>query len=297
MEITSGASGFGKTHLLYYLTAVAVLPTWKDRRRTGRSGAVAVLDTDGRFDVVRLAEVMRTQLHETITEAIGDALNARSIDQAVINALHHVHIFRPQSLASLIATAEALPAYLMNIQNHTSSERSLDLLLLDSAGAFFWQEKMVEEALRFDSEANATSHPHSIDNQYSQLANHLRTIQRHFDCPIVTTNWGISPAPNQAKGVPTSFRPFLPPVWQAFLSLKLVIERDAVTKFAASMTVDQALRDAPTRQAAVDEGKFSVWVERFGDDEWSQVVRDRARGPHDNVKFVFRITSDGLIMG
>jgi len=248
------------------------------------------MDTDGRFDVARLVEIMQTMLRQGRPSENGDS-GADHSNQIIMNALKHVHIFRPQSLQSLVATVQTLPRYLLNPTKHPSSERSLDLLAIDSIGAFFWQEKMTEEALKFDSEEFSThnNQRHTAANQYSHLVTHLRALQQRFGCAIIATNWGISPAPPQRGALYTSYRSFLPPVWQAFITTRIVVERDAVTKFPVGMLPKQAKRDAPVRQAAVDEGRFSAWVEQRQD------AMNRERADAVGVrKVAFLITQEGV---
>jgi len=286
IEITSGTTGSGKTHLLYYLTAAAVLPTGRTATTHGGGGTVVVLDADGRFDVARLAQVIKTLL-------LKHQADAQFLGEAVMNALRHVHIFRPQSLQSLVETVQRLPNYLLSpTAGHSSSERSLDLLLLDSASAFFWQEKMTEESARFDGDANAINHPRSTDSKFSQLVGHLRAVQSQFECSVIATNWGLSPAPNQSMG--SSFKSFMPPVWQSYVTLRLILERNSVTKFPATMSVEQAVRDAPARQAAVDEGKFTARVEVWGDEQWRDLVKRKMKGMEGNMCFAFSVTEDGV---
>jgi len=291
IEITSGSPGSGKTHLIYYLTASIILPPSHGGGYSGKGAFVVVMDTDNRFDVPRLVEIMQTMLcHGRSPATGGDETNLSN--QIIINALSHVHIFRPQSLQSLVATVQSLPDYLLNFTAQSSYDRSLDLLVIDSIGAFFWQEKSAEEALKFDGE-NLPSHRwhSSSENLYSQLVNYLRTTQQRFSCAVVATNWGISPTAAHQGALYTSFRSFLPTAWQALVTTRIVVERDAVTKFPAGMSLEQSKRDAPIRQTAVDEGRFTAWIERQD---------ATARGRADVVglrKVGFSVTRDGVCFG
>jgi len=249
------------------------------------------MDTDNRFDVPRLVEIMQMLLCQGGPPATGgDETNLSN--QIILSALGHVHIFRPQSLQSLVATVQSLPDYLLNLTAQSSYDRSLDLLVIDSIGAFFWQEKSAEVALKFDGEDLLTHRWHSpSENLYSTLVTHLRTTQQRFSCAVVATNWGISPTPSHQGALYTSFRSFLPPAWQALITTRIVVERDAVTKFPAGMSLEQSKRDAPIRQTAVDEGRFTAWVER-------QDATTRGRGDGVGLRKVgFSITGDGVSFG
>lgn len=300
VEITSGTPGSGKTHLLYYLTATAVLPAYNGFTPPGPGGAAVVLDTDNRFSVPRLAQVMLSMLQRHAAQPDPPPA-ARSAEETVLSALRHIHIFQPQSLPSLVATVARLPSYLLS-PGHHSAARSLDLLVLDSAAAFFWQDKHAEEAARFDSDGAADLtdvHAAAAEGHYARLVRGLREVQRRFECPVVATNWGLSPASGQRGGGGyASFKPFLPPVWQGFCTVRLVVERDGVTRFPAGMGLEGAMRDMGLRQRAVEEGGFSGWVDRWGEGEWRDEARETVRdGEGERGRFVFEITGEGVVVG
>ncbi|KAL1997692.1 hypothetical protein VTN02DRAFT_1048 [Thermoascus thermophilus] len=118
VEIASASSAAGKTQLLYYLTAVAVLPA----RFGGREAAVVFLDTDGRFDAARLRDVAASILRQRLDDDDSTAVDIPpDVLQAEIRtALDHVHLFRPQSSSSLLATLRSLDAYLLDLAAHRS---------------------------------------------------------------------------------------------------------------------------------------------------------------------------------
>lgn len=300
IEITSPGPGAGKTHLLYYLTAVAVLPEKHDGiALNGRRGSVVVLDTDGRFDVPRLVQVMEhyIRLRKGARSDDNSNTNADSSRELIYSALHHIHIFRSQSLQSLIATVSTLPSYLLDAKAHYSSNRPLVALLFDSASAFFWQAKAGEDASRYKDSNDQGETAASVADNYIRLVHHLRTIQNTFECAIVATTWGLTPTsgnhPN--TNAPSSFRPHLPPVWTAFTTLRLTVDRDAVANFAPGMSAEEAVRDKEARQDAVRKGRFSAWVDGWGSDGWSDGIRE-ALSEEGNAGFGFVISNDGIEM-
>lgn len=107
--------------MLYDLIATNILPN----HLNGRQSCVAVFDLDGTFDVVRLVQ----QMGMHVRQASSDSIDTNA---TVETALQHIHIFRPQSLTSLIATLNNLPTYLLHT-SHPSSDRALGFIALDSA--------------------------------------------------------------------------------------------------------------------------------------------------------------------
>ena len=261
-----------------------------------------LFDTDGTFDVHRLAQVMRHLLSQTSSphqqpgeQQPSDTDEPSLIDSRVLGALRHVHIFQPQSLDSLVATIQALPTYLFDSTQHHSGGRALDLIAIDSVTAFFWQEKMAGEEARWGESSqeaqNGTRRPER-PSPYAVLAQELRSVQRQFECPVITTSWGLSPvAGTQSHGLGggarPSFRPRLPLAWQNFVTLRLGVGRESVKKFAPGMTLEQAERDREAREKAVQEGRFTCWVDLWG-------VDGGGSGARKGGEFQFMIRDEGL---
>lgn len=220
LEVT-GPSCSGKTHLLYMITAQGVLP----RQVGGRQGAVVVLDTDERFDVTRLYQIMAHQVKEGLrrpdTYEAGNVNDHAEIETMIQEALRQVHIFQPQSLASLVATAEALPRYLFQTPSstasagasmerdatadefprHDSSDRVLHAVLLDSASAFYWEDRLEQDmylvgegssifTLRTSSSPGKSKKPITAT---SMVLSSLCSLQRTFpSAVVVVTTWDLS---------------------------------------------------------------------------------------------------------
>ncbi|KAK5001318.1 hypothetical protein LTR28_012803, partial [Elasticomyces elasticus] len=97
IELTSPSPGGGKTHLLYYLITTLVLPqTWHGIALHGSGAAVVVLDTDSRFDVPRLAQIMKQHI-STLTSKTTAAPSTVELE-LLMDSLQHVHVFRPDSM-------------------------------------------------------------------------------------------------------------------------------------------------------------------------------------------------------
>ncbi|OJD21441.1 hypothetical protein ACJ73_07218 [Blastomyces percursus] len=237
LEITSPSSADGKTHLLYYITALAVLPrTYKNIALRGRSSAIVFLDTDCRFDAARLREVARGIVLESAVEqgislpgagnnyGIGgkEGDDAEMMNAMIHAALSHVHVFRPQSSESLLATIQSIESYLLRgmgttygegEHKHASHSRPLHAILLDSASAFYWQDRREMEVLSIpgvreerarrardqnenqkdnDTDTNTTANTPTAQSQLPhQIIHALRSLQHTFSCPLVFTTWAL----------------------------------------------------------------------------------------------------------
>jgi hypothetical protein len=300
IEITGTSPYTGKTHLLYYITAIATLPLEvNDVFLNGKGGAVVVLDTDTRFDVRRLKQVMTHLIRTRYSEAGALFEYDDRLEGIIRHALLHVHVYRPQSSASLVATIETIPSYLYNAKEHFSSGRALEAVLLDSASAFVYQDRSDSDTDVIES--NPYQKPrNTFTKRYQDIVRGLRALQQTFSCIIIATTWGLFPYNTEKqqhlkKPYLPSFRPHLPPVWTSFCTLRLIVARDAVPKFGPAMSAEEAMRDAPARQEVVERGGFSGWVDQgWKSEEWSDRVWEGLRQVKGSGFFQFRITGDGV---
>lgn len=69
-----------------------------------------------------------------------------SVAAIVQESLQHLHIFRPQSQASLQATIKLLQNHVLaNLTSHFSANRRLRGIIINSLSAFFWQSRQDAE--------------------------------------------------------------------------------------------------------------------------------------------------------
>ncbi|KAL1961416.1 hypothetical protein VTO42DRAFT_144 [Malbranchea cinnamomea] len=325
IEITSPSSGDGKTSLLYYITAIGVLPPSLDGVHLGgKGGTVVFLDTDFRFDAERLRDVLvrivrdRMYAQDTTTQQEDQEANTQikqALELTVGECLRHVHVFRPQSSLALLATIRSLESYLL-AGDHVSHARKVHAIVLDSASAFYWQDRREAELLSIPgvreerkvggstaSVSTSESEIMTMSQVSQETISSLRHLQRIFCCAIVYTTWGLQRASHprpyysgqdpSAHSIPDSlsFRPYLPRPWPTFPTLRLVVQRDAVRPFAPLMSIDEAERDAPSRQGVVARGEFSAWVDMWGSENWAPGVAERVAG---KGTFGFWVRSDGV---
>ncbi|KAI9673641.1 MAG: hypothetical protein M1817_002278 [Caeruleum heppii] len=275
-----GSSCGGKTHLLYYIATLAVLPArYHDINLNGKESAVVVIDADGRFDVRRLRQIIRHYVSSLLPadeeQDENDGLPHPAqdgVNELLKTGLSHIHIFRPQSSASLLATLAQLSQYLFHSRAHHLHHRSLGAIMLDSTTAFFWQDKFAEESRQREEvdrqeEANPGGHlpsetsPSSFKETYNTLSTHLLALSSTFpDTPIVITTRILSPVSSSSVFPPSH----LPSLFTSHLALRLHVHRDPVPKFGPGMSAEEAGRDQESRLGVVGRGRFSAWVVPVG---------------------------------
>lgn len=280
VELTSSHSGSGATHILYYLTAIAVIP----HDLGGRQDCAIIFDTDGHFDIERLVAQLRLLI------AANDPSDDLAIgaDTTILQALRHVHIFRPQSLTSLTATLENLATYLFNPGSHFSFDREAAFIAIGSASTFYWQDRAETEDAAFYAKTSGDLSAVTPQLGYVHLSTTLKKVCITLQCPAIFTSWHLGPT-STTPHASRSFRPSLPPPFSTLSTLRLVCQRVPVKKFPPMISVEGAQREATDRQKAVQEGKFECFVNEWGIDE-----RMLRRFRREGGGFEFKITEDGM---
>ena len=287
VEISSTSSGAGKSQLLYYLTAVAILPSTLDETQLGKNAAVVFIDADYRFDALRLRTIARGIIQQKLNQDHDD------IEDMLVDSLQHVHVFRPDSSASILATLKSLDAYLFDLSRHVSSTRPVQAIFIDSATAFFWQDKLRDQVARTEEIgrpyaeielARSRKQSFYITDMYAELVRELKRLQRVFGCAVVytTTAWvARSHVLDSAGAAPVAFRCALPPPWGLFPTLRLVVR-----SFPAAVTT---VRDAGL-------SRFLGCVNGLGREEWPRRITEGLDGRGKGT-FVFYTGRDGVYIG
>ncbi|KAK8197518.1 putative Rad51 family DNA repair protein [Phyllosticta capitalensis] len=319
IELTSLGPGAGKTHLLYLITALAILPEAHGGIEIqGRSSAVIFIDADGRFSVERLVQVMKSHMgqriqqhnRKTTSNEAGPEVHEVAIDETeqtsiISHALDHVHILQPQSYAALISTLTQLPTYLFDASAHKSFHRPLHSIILDSASAFFHPLKAAEEHASIPQAqyngpaiASTTIASNTTSEAYAALVRELRSLQRQLHCAVITTTSSLSVSKLDGGNSPfPTLRPLLPPAFTSFATVRLAVTREIVPAFPPAMSVQEALRERAQRQAVVEQGRVRVSVDGWGADGWAREVREGVAGMTDRGAWGMRITKDGVVVG
>lgn len=286
VEICSMHPGGGATHLLYYMCAQAVLPV----QHGGKQACTVIVDADGAFSVARLASQLASLVPQTLE------VDEATLQTTVSTALKHVHVFHPQTLAGAIATMDSLPAYLFDQQRHWSSDRQVGFVALDTASAFYWQDRAEVEDAAFQSTtmAGETAASTPGPSGYNTLASCLKAASRTFNCPIIVTSWhlGTTPVTHQQQQYASGIRSFRSTFSGAFAqlpALRFVIRRAPVSKFPVGITVTNALREAGDRQKVVDEGRFECFVNEWG-------MEERGLSGVGRSGFAFIIGAEGVML-
>ncbi|KAH0845956.1 hypothetical protein FOPE_11731 [Fonsecaea pedrosoi] len=271
VELTSVSSASGKTSLLSYLCAISVLP----RDLGGKESTVVYIDSDGRFSAARLAQIMlhHVQNHQSkASKETPSTLTDSGIQQVIRSSLDHIHVFRPQSSAQLISTLSSLHAYLFDGSRHHSMHRPLSLIVIDSATAFYWQDRSDQAMAQLESPGTGLRGGGPSPSRAAQAIEILKTLQEKFACAVVfsaVSTISTPPFPSSSTRPPhdttTSGPTILAPAasdtrfvspWTSYATLSLSLARLPIAQFPAQMGLEECLRDREKRLDAVHKGRF-----------------------------------------
>lgn len=257
IEFTAIGPDAGTTHLLYLLTALAVLPA----HHGGSDGCVVIIDADQTFSITRLAQQIKHQL-----AACSSKFDEAELDSTVHSALYHVYIHRPHALKDMVDMISDLPEFLLQ-HKHRSFDRSLSFVAIDSVSAFYWQSRVDEEDAAFlagmpsstgltQSEAPAT---------YSDLRSIIESVQKKLHCPFVLTARHRARLPRSIAGeLPRALRPTLPASIVQLPTLRFMVRRVPVRKVPNDLTDAELAQDHHYRSQVPSNARFECIANEFG---------------------------------
>lgn len=246
--------------------------------------------------MLRLRTVMINHVQSCISKS-SELAQANTIIKLVQSSLEHLHMFRPQTSRSLLATLSNLESYILNTTSHLSANRQVSLIILHHVDAFLWQDRL-EDAEDPTNENKTVQKSPLFSGRFRDLVAHLRRLQAMFGCLIVATSSALSPmAYVRIDGlvVPT-LRSHLPNAWRSFVTLRLLVKRYSVRRFPLGMSVEEAAREADQRREIVEKYIFSAQLDWSESDSWREETRNavKALESAEQLSFSFKIDANGV---
>ncbi|OCT52882.1 DNA-repair protein XRCC2 [Cladophialophora carrionii] len=325
IELTSQTSASGKTALLSYLAAVSVLP----RHAGGKESVVVYIDADGRLSARRLKQIMyhyiceqRQQQQQKSNQQFNNPGNNTSLSPSIpaeakvsldldVNttiqeALHHVHVFRPQSSSQVLSILSNLEAYLLDTSGRQSmcTHRPLGLVIIDPATAFYWQDRFDRAMARLETVPGQGTQGQRPSSMTFRIIERLKTLQTRFECAVLFSTTVVSLAHPSGSDAPASVTPAGAGVgagagpaddgrsmspWTGYATLTLALARMPVARFTPKMGMDECVSVRERRFEAVRQGRFTAVVQHM-----KAVEGGRTAGV---AGFRFSITEQGVEVG
>ncbi|PNS19070.1 hypothetical protein CAC42_1806 [Sphaceloma murrayae] len=267
IEIASATPDNGKTQLLYFIIARALLPpTYAGVPLQGQHAAVLYFDTCPNFSVNRLVTIMTTHITHLIP-----SIAPPDLETLLVTSLTHLHIFTPPSLPSLLLTLSSLSDYLR--APHPSHHRALHSLVLSSATAYHWADRHDTEMANIPSTTEHVSRKRVLSG-YPALRAALSKASKDLHCPVIYT----ATDPRPKYGPPSrSLKAVVPRSWETFPDVRVLVQRRMVRSFPIGTCAEEAGKDAGQRGQAVHGAGFDIGANEHGIGEWSAEVREEVR--------------------
>lgn len=289
-----GPTGSGKSELLYLFATYTLLPDYlhltghygRPVALEGRGKSVVLCDCEGKWDIIRLQQVMRGALRLKVQDALPmvdlDAeIVTSQLNSTITASLRHLHIFRPKSSAELAATLLSLADYHFK----RMPEEEIRMLLIDGGlSSFFWQDRWnVESTSKVLRDAAA-----------SPTAGVVRALQKFrasHDPIIFITNWAIAPLISS----PFFFRQHLPPPYPAPFQQGVATPRVSPIEITHHITLYNPNQSPGTEnELGLDSGEHGQA------DSMVQIYGIMRTPPRDTVEtmvthFSFLLTESGVV--
>ncbi|KAF3482640.1 uncharacterized protein GIQ15_01964 [Arthroderma uncinatum] len=326
LEITGSryGSGAGKTSLLYYIISIGILPaSFNGVQIGGRDGAVVFLDSDNRFNAARLRDIAMNYVREKKRKKdTGSPPREKrqredetELRKMVEGCLQHVHVFKPTSSDSLLATLQSMESYLLDTTKHHSAHKRLHSIMIDSTSSFYWQDKRQAFIDSLPTEVPKYIYGdlpplREIVHSARGIVKCLRELQHRFACPVIYTVTGRirgdlwKPKPSgfgapieslYARPKVMSFMHHLPHPWRSYSTVRLVVRRDRVRRFSA-VSVREAMHQARQRQFVVAQGRFSAWIDPWGKEDWPSWISPSIQKLEGGGRFTYFVHSLGVTL-
>ncbi|KAJ3936338.1 MAG: hypothetical protein NXY57DRAFT_985876 [Lentinula lateritia] len=235
-----GPPASGKSHLLYLLMIICIIPTTYASTSLGGWGKVTILyDTGATFDLARFQQLLTSHL----TTALKNK-DSNDVQILVKRSLQNLHIFRPSSSIQLAATLFRLPSY--HQINLPDSE--IGILAIDSMSAFCWADRFTAEQLR----ATPTSRMNESHNPLKHVIVALQQFHHTHKPLIVFTNWGLTPEGIEDERGLSSYRQHLNPPPALFSAVEVSATSEHSFASALRLTFHITLSMAKVPQFPVD---------------------------------------------
>jgi len=222
-------SAAGKTSLLYLIIAQAILPPTSFSPPVALGGqhtAVVLFDPLNHFHVPRLASVAIHLLYTRLSAA-GipiDRSTESQLKQLLRESLCHLHIFRPPSWSTLLATLRSLPAYLLDPARHQTLHRCVHSIILEDTDAYV-------SSIR-NAGSGVADNGNSLSAASTQLTTHVQKLATLLSCAVILTSYSVAPS---------LVRPTLPASWpQGSLVTRLALRRVEMARFAPTVGIEEA---------------------------------------------------------
>ncbi|KAL8963865.1 MAG: hypothetical protein Q9183_004890 [Haloplaca sp. 2 TL-2023] len=218
------------------------------------------------------------------------------MQDVVHTSFENLHVIRPYSSRSSIDSLRSLQSYIFDTTSHVSANRAIGAIILNDIDAFLWQDRL-EDAEHQAEDSKISQASRYLSSIFHDMVNELRRLQRDFSCQVIATSSALNTLTfTRVDGPSVPVLPsHLPSVWDSFVTMRLIVQRDTVRKFHHGMSAEEAAREAAQRQEIVERNTFSAQLDWSESDAWREATRAAVKAIMAGAGDIrFRVTADGV---
>ncbi|KAK9822572.1 hypothetical protein WJX74_006276 [Apatococcus lobatus] len=215
----SGASGSGKTELLTQAAAAAILPKVSGLD-LGRGEHAIYLDLDGKFDLIRLMQVLQGRLRAAEPEANQQGVELP--DDVLRPSLQRFHLIQCHSSFDYLAALWTLRNLIPILQEAEGCQ----LLLLDNVAAFYWLDRICQPTPSAPpgprADLSGQGGVLTLQSVHAAAGQMLKDLMRTHRLVCLATRHNILTSQGDADG--WHYHDFMPQPWQALVRHKVLLK-------------------------------------------------------------------------
>ncbi|XP_020570915.1 DNA repair protein XRCC2 homolog isoform X2 [Phalaenopsis equestris] len=249
IEIT-GPSPSAKTEILLQAAIHCILPKkWNGVHFGGLERVVAYIDLDCRFDVLRLAQVLKLRILSAYGPALGtnwdlcevsprNSFNGSQVDhlddELFLSCMKRFLYIRCYNSSEFLAALKTV--HLGSIGSGEELGASLYILIIDSIGSFHWIDRACQTLTKDGSTREKLSLEKLTENVVQEI-NKIRDVQPLLVLASKSTIFGAAAPPNDAHRGHSEgsknlnkhdrkmllYREYMSPAWQLFVTHKVFL--------------------------------------------------------------------------
>ncbi|GLJ43733.1 hypothetical protein SUGI_0910610 [Cryptomeria japonica] len=275
-----GPSSSAKSELLIQAAVNCILPKeWKGVSYGGSEGVVMVFDLDCRFDVMRLGHCLRYRIDGTCGPGTHNNMYTRKEirsndkqgsqaslltpiyqeDELFVSCMERLLYIRCYNSFEFLAALKTIRPQLQKaIEKHSNG---VHLLVIDSISAFYWLDRALKSASIDNNASRKSLSLQVVSETVVQELRHLLQINPMLVLATKPTIYSTGPSENlvgregrkwskscleaSKHGNQVSeknvHREYMPAVWQAFVTHRLLLGRSDDTNSLCKMVVFRSL--------------------------------------------------------
>ncbi|CAI0397984.1 unnamed protein product [Linum tenue] len=222
VEIT-GPSPSAKTHILIHAAIDCILPgQWKGVDYGGLDRLVVYIDLDCKFDVLRLSHLLKLRITEAGSGLLFD--DGEELHSLCMKRFLYVRCYSSLEFLSALKTLHHQLVERV-VEEEVEEGSGVHCLMIDNIGAFHWMDRAVSSAAKSLPGCNGRRGI-SLDSIVEAVVREMKKVLVVHPMLVMVTKATVLGGDRSGSNDVTqnsSYREFMPLVWQSFVTHRLLV--------------------------------------------------------------------------